>query len=1405
MFDRNSMAAPAYRWRRFWCPRQGHIVLTGGGFLLDPETEHGHLYNRDVVPFERIHEKPCLVLLGEPGIGKTIALEQHRAELEARLSDAGEQLVWKNLNAYQSDLLLVRSVFEDTAVKSWAQGSGVLHLFLDSFDECLIRIDSLASLLGEELKKLPVSRLRLRVACRTAVWPDLLEEHLKQLWGDEPVGVYELAPLRVKDVAEAAALEGIDSDTFLAEVDRREAAPLAGKPITLRFLLNTCRRGGGFPKTQAELYLQGCERLCEETSASRRAAGRLGSLSARQRLAVAGRIAAVSILCARPTICTGVDAGDLAGGEVSVREMIGGSETVDREEVVVTEAAVREVLDTGLFSARGPERLGFAHQTYAEFLAAQYLSTRGMDLPQMLSLVTCSADGQSRVVPQLQETSAWLASLDPSVFERLLQSDPQVLLSSDVATMSAAAREALVGAVLRLFDAGCLIDNQFGLRAKFRKLTHPRIAPQVQPYINDRAKNRVVRRVAIDIAEACGIRDLQGLLADLALDGTDDLHIREQAAAAVCRIADSDTKRRLRPCVAGTADDVEDSLKGWALHALWPDDLKAEEVFAALTLPKRRSLIGAYSLFVSGPLTEHLALADLPAALRWVAEQPARHDPEYPFRNVVNHLLRAAWQQMDAPGVLEPYAASIAKRLANYLPVPGMRSADETDEDRSKRYRLVEAVVPIFVQSSIDPAALVFTQTPLLSPGDLPWLIERLRTATSGSFEAFWLKVIRAAYRGETPEEVDMLLEGARACPALRNEFRDLLEPVALASPQAQSMRENYRRRLQWEENLQRERVVLQPPPRERIAVLLEQSEQGDLDAWWKLNMELTLEPTSTHYGDELESNLTDLPGWQAADAMTRRRIVEAAKRHLLGAQPSVGEWLGKSVLYRPDFAGYRALRLIVQEQPDFLESVTADVWQRWAQVIVGYPSRDDEPQQELVECAYRHASGVVIAALLVLIDKENRDHDWIFVHGKVARCWDAQLAAALAAKARDPDMKPSCMGTLLKPLLEHHVADAKQFAESLVTVPVPPDGAARKRAVVAASMLLTHAEDGGWATVWPAIQADTAFGRDVILAVADRHDQQHAALLTQHLTEEQIADLYLWIARQFPHAQDPHHDGAHTVGPRESAAHFRDAVLRQLQSRGSLRACRAMEQLARELPELSWLRWAVVETRELTLRRTWLPVQPDVLLRMVRDRSLRLVESGEQLLEVVIESLRRLEQNLQGEIPAAPDLWDRASDKASQPKDEEHLSNYIARHLRQDLQQRGIVANREVEIRRGEGDAQGERTDIHIDAIARGAHPEKYSTISAVVEVKGCWNQGLKKDMQAQLRDRYLKESQCCHGLYVVGWFVCPQWYRSDNRKQRTPKMTLQEARQYFDQQAVMLSGGSITMRAFVLNTAMR
>ena len=573
----------------------------------------------------------------------------------------------------------------------------------------------------------------------------------------------------------------------------------------------------------------------------------------------------------------------------------------------------------------------------------------------------------------------------------------------------------------------------------------------------------------------------------------------------------------------------------------------------------------------------------------------------------------------------------------------------------------------------------------------------------------------------------------------------------------------------------------------------------------------MTLKPTSTHYygHDELEADLTTLPGWQSADPDTRSRIIKAAKHYLLERDAQPDDWLGKDVVHRPATAGYKALFLLTKEAPDFVENLQSAVWRKWAPIIVSHSSPigivdKEEAHLELIRRAYEHAPEVIIATLMVLIDRDNDKHGHLFDLRKVLLCWDERLCAALMKKVKDDSLKPECIGNLLDELLEHGCNEAMDYAASLIHIPLPSDERERFKARVAAIALLTHTDDAGWSIVWSAIQTDEGFCREVITTVA--HSERHSGRLAQRVTEEQAADLYIWLVRQFPHAEDdPQPDSVYTPSTRMEIADFRDAVLRNLRERGTTEACRAISRIVQEFPELEWLKWTLLEAKKTMRRHTWEPLIPDQLRDLTRIPGSRLVQSGGELLAVLVESFRRLEEKFQGETPAAPDLWNEVKPGRFRPKDENHLSDYIKRHLEQDLKQRGIIALREVEIRRGEGTGQGERTDIHVSGVIERSEPGYFDKVSVIIEVKGCWHDKLKTAMKSQLVDRYMKDNACRHGLYVVGWFTCAQWDSGDYRLQKTPSWQISETRQFFEQQSRELSNGGVEVVSVVLNTALR
>lgn len=1407
------MSSQIYNWRRFWCPRTGTVNLSDGGFLYDPDSEWGHIHNPHVIPFETLLMVPCLGLLGEPGIGKTHAMKAEREATHAKIQEEGGDTLWLDLRSYGSEERLARSLFENTTFDYWAKGKHRLYLFLDSLDECLLRIDNLAALLADELKRYPAERLYLRIACRTAEWPNSLENGLRQLYGNDAVGVYELAPLRRIDVVESARANNLAPDAFLGEIDTMGVVPLAIKPVTLEFLLNSFRRTGGFPSSQARLYLDGCRLLCEEPSESRRDARLKGFLSAEQRMAVAARVAAIMVFTNRYAIWTGVDRGDVPAKDVVIKELCGKMESVDGDEFHVSEEALREAVATGLFSSRGLNRMGWAHQTYAEFLAAHYLVRRKMALPQIMSLIVHPGDPDRKLVPQLHEAAAWLAGMVPEVFRKIMRIDPEVLLRSDVSTADVPDRAALLDTLLRLYEEEKVLDRGLDIVGRYKKLAQPGLAEKLRPYISDVMKGVMVRRAATDIAEACQLREVQADLAQVALDASQPHPIRVNAAYAIGRMGDDATKAKLKPLATGEAgEDPDDELKGSGLQAVWPAHMTAEELFAILTPPKQEGLIGSYKLFLSSQLVPALKVANLPAALEWVEKQGPGRELSHPFQGLVGSIMLQAWNHLESPGVPERFARAALSRLRRLGEIfragPDPTSRTLLRNEDEKRRRVLEAMVPMLSDPEEDSMRLVVSSTAMVLARDVPWMIERLRASPSRRQEEVWARLISLAFDWREPGQVDAVLVACHTSPFLAGAFRWLLQSVELDSPEASRMREVYLERQKWQQG-EHDRPLLEPPPAERIARLLDKCESGNVGAWWQLNMEMTLEPDSTHYGNELESDLTALPAWNAAETGTRARILDAARRYMLEGDPETVKWLGTNTFYRSALAGYRALRLLLQESPDLLPNVPADVWKRWAPIILAYPTAsgiaNEEPHRGLVKMAYLNAADEIIHTLMILIDTENREGGHIFITRKVVDCWDDRLAEALLIKSKDEQLKPECMACLLGDLLDHKVEEASSLAESLILLPSTSSGERRSRAIAAARELMVHAQDAGWSVVWPAIQRDLEFGRELVSAVARHGNEWHTAAVGHRLKENELADLYIWLARQYPYAEDPRHDGAHYVGSREMIAGWRGGVLRHLKDRGTLQACNAIRRIAGELPDLGWLKWTLLEAQAIARRSTWIPPQPADIIRIAANDGARLVQGGEQLLDILLESLKRMEATLQGETPAAQFLWDKTAKSTYRPKSEASFADYVKMHLDQDLRHRGVIVNREVEIRRGEGSTPGERTDIHVDAVVRGKHDEVYDSVTAIIEVKGCWNPELNYAIKTQLMDRYLKDKRCQHGLYLIGWFNCDQWDDDDNRKGHAPKAEIDQTREQFEVQAAELSQQGTRIKAVVMNTALR
>ncbi|EKQ67207.1 hypothetical protein OsccyDRAFT_5036 [Leptolyngbyaceae cyanobacterium JSC-12] len=1210
------MSKQIYGWKRFWCPRSGSINLADGGYLCDPEGEWGKAYNPDLVSLEAISHLPCLALLGEPGIGKTKALEVEQSKIVGKIQEQGDQVLFLDLRSYGSEDRLVRSLFDSPEFKAWQAGTHRLHIFLDSFDECLLRVDTLATLLVDEFKRYQnaVHRLFLRIACRTAVWQPVLEEGLKEIWGENSVGVYELAPLRRIDVIETAKAERCPPDDFLEEVHRKNIVPLAIKPITLGFLLNTYdRHGGQFPPNQKlrELYLEGCKLLCEEINGSRRGSNRRGNFDVDQRLIVAARTAAITIFANRFAVWTGVDQGNVPIEDVLLQKLCHGYETANGREFEITRAVIEEVLDTGLFSSRGLHRMGWAHQTYAEFLAAWYLVQHEVPLEKIRELIFSPEDPNHKLIPQLHETAAWIASMRMDVRQEIIKTDPDVLLRSDIPTDSDL-REAIATNLLMQYEQEKLYDYERNQFRNYGKLKHPGLAAQLHPYIQNSTKQIDARDTAIDIAEVCEVSELQEELVNLALNSSESIHLRVSATKALCSIGDAGTRLRLKPlAIEQLPEDEDDQLKGFALCALWSELLTAEELFSVLTRPKKRNFFGSYQMFIDLELVPRLQPGDLVVALNWLGNQGIRCFG-HPFEKLGNAILLKAWENFALPGIAEKFTrVALVQWKDHQRIITGddklqQRFALSLLNDSKKRHTLIEQAVLIISETEEDPYFLLSSPTEnILISEDIFWMLEKLQNANYEKAEKIWSQLLQWSFNRQDAKQVDAIVVATQTNNILQEVFASYFSPIDLNSIQADKLRADYLRMQEMQERRQNP-PLLDPPPRERVLQLLEKLESGDLSAWWQLNMEMTLKPDSTHYDNEFELDLTRLPGWQEAEESTQTRIIEGAKKYIQEQNDIDYEWIGTNTFDRPSLADCRALQLLLKESPDFLENLSSENWRKWAPVIVAAPSINQHKDSylEIVKYAYLNASQESIDTLITLIDRQ--EYGYTDLISRFNECWDEQLKLSLLEKAKDPALKPKCVGQLLEELLKRGSTEAKDLAKSLISFPLPLTGDERERALIASRVLVENSDPSSWSFIWSLIQQDSSFGHEVFELTASRYSRG----IQLNLTETQLADLYVWLVCQYPYDEDPDYSDedpdysnevlAHSVTARDGMARLRDSVLVQLKERGTLQACTEVQRLIQELPSITWLTKTLIDAQVNMRRKTWQPPKPEDILQLV-------------------------------------------------------------------------------------------------------------------------------------------------------------------------------------------------------------
>ncbi|EHA2458952.1 hypothetical protein JKI42_001443 [Salmonella enterica] len=362
-------------------------------------------------------ESPNIVLLGDPGAGKTHIFKQFAA-------------------FHRANYLTVRHFLSGVPIDNQKA------LFIDALDEKRSSHNS-SDVIDDIVRRLfSQTPQKVRISCRSQDW--LGESDLSAfLPYFERTGGYVVLHLQQLSREEQIAIlnaHGIEHpEKFLEEAKKHSAYEFLHNPQNLLMLAEAVKEGN-WPQTRSELFLSATQLLLTEHS-KEHSRQNSGIYTSDELEPPAGSICALRILS------------DVSGISLlpnDIRPEYPSYRTIP----FFSHEIIRATLSRRVFSAGDePETVDYSHRTIAEYLAAKWLASiveKGLPLGRLRSLLGFEGYPSS----ELRGLHAWLAVFLPQYANVFIQADPYgVLTYGDAASLSTVDKQSLLVALSKLSES----------------------------------------------------------------------------------------------------------------------------------------------------------------------------------------------------------------------------------------------------------------------------------------------------------------------------------------------------------------------------------------------------------------------------------------------------------------------------------------------------------------------------------------------------------------------------------------------------------------------------------------------------------------------------------------------------------------------------------------------------------------------------------------------------------------------------------------------------------------------------------------------------------------------------------------------------------------------------------------
>ncbi|WP_064689744.1 hypothetical protein [Rhodococcus qingshengii] len=1233
------------------------------------------------------------VLLAPGGAGKTTLVD----ELKRREPDS-----------ISIDLRLQRSLTE--LLNSFSSSSGESSpgehpgrtVFVDAVDEALQVDPNIGYVLVKLLGRPGFDRMAWRFACRPGSWTvDLADGLHRALPGFEEL---ELLPLNLEGIREMA---GTDTDTFLAAVDHARLTRLLAHPLHARNLLDHWRGSGQLPASRAEAMQHAVVGMLTETSNTRLS----GNVDDRRRLLIAERLAATSMFCGVANFALGPivprPAGTAHGPRGSDASTLAVSSVPTQTEPdlsgsVLAVADIREVLGTSLFTAAGQGTVAFVHQSYAEFLAASYLSRRGVAGARLVSVL--GADVNGLVPGSMIEVLGWLMAAGSPVPDTLIADNAKQLLSTaGLELVSEQVRKRVVEALLHGAAVGTIDE---GWRIDTSILSHPGLATQLRNAAAVASNPWVVFWIC-RIARQCVVIEVTDDILKIALASTWPAPMRAEAVTTFAEIAPRDRMVELAPLLhLGAGEDPHDEIIAAALRAVLPDAVDFSEIRNALRPRRTPNYIGSFDRLL-GELPSLIPSGDvLPALAESIRHRPDRGDEG--FDRLIGGLLKRAWAMRNA-AIADVIGRELGReRLSGQQALRSKHLPWLIADDPDMRRAMAAAAL-----AAHEHAFATVLDLQILTPSDIVWLLDWMPTAPPESLDTARVALSQLAWNVADAESAERILDTDENHPAHKvlAAFHGHCEISSRPHWSAQST----------EHDEEHSAAELETWLRETITRARE-----NVNHWWTVVVALAGQQTDVDPEVLFGWDLTSRPLWSTMTDEVQEEFLRLGLVYINSSQPDISRWFGRDQFslddVMPDWAAVFLLSTLAAHRPDLLADVEPTAWASWASAITAMsPSPGDEGRQrQLRDATPPPGREAIDRALREQIQQATHIS---FAHHPLADFSDNRLIAVVEQVARNADQPEARRDEAIVVLVEHAPSIALDIARTASNEDVAPPTAFSVLAKLAPDELVQE-----WI-------AQRRLGPVEHLRDLD----------PERLSEASLASLTGMLLDELPFGEDPAQSNEFAESTPEAVARrLRMRLLQSMARRGMASHLIALEH-GRPETDSERIRHLLQEARTREALENWRPVQPGTLMDLMGSGDARLIRDNAGLLAVLLEHLEQIQSDIHGRA-AFRSLWDREPGATgASPKGEDTISDWLVEQLRLRLQPH-VVVDREVQVTRRKEHGVGTRIDI--TATSGGTNIGR-----VIFEAKLVNNRELLTAIDKQLVGQYMQPAALTHGIYIVYW----------------------------------------------------